>query len=159
MDSISLYDLLVGCFVFRGDDPGEEDAIAYFDKMTEDEKLRNSIVENIKKILQSRRGSISHLPDFGLPDIRQIYFDEGTIDAVPNMIKHTILKYEPRLQDVRVRRKNFDPNNLRLSLEIDAKIKDMRGKELLLTEFSSTGWLKVVFDRDAKFDDKRYDEE
>jgi type VI secretion system protein len=152
MDTISLYDLLVGCFVFRGDDPGEVDPEMYFERMTEDEKLRSSIVENIKMILQSRRGSITHLPDFGLPDIRQIYFDEGSIDSVPNMIKETILKYEPRLQDVRVRRKNFDPNNLRLSLEIDAKIRDLRGKELLLTEFSSTGWLKVVFDRDVKIE-------
>lgn len=148
MDSLSIYDVLVGAFIFRGDEPDETDD-SYFEDMDEEEKLRNSIVENIKMILQSRRGAISHLPDFGLPDIRQIYFDEGSIDSVPNLIKQSILKYEPRLQDVRVRRKNFDPNNLRLSLQIDAKIKDYRGRELLLTEFSSTGWLKVVFDRDT----------
>ena len=149
MDNISLYDRLVGCFVFRGDDPGEVPP-DYFDKMTEDEKLRRSIVENIKMILQSRRGAIEHLPDFGLPDIRQIYFDEGSIDSVPKMIEATLLKYEPRLQDAKVKRKKFDADNLRLSLEISAKIKDLSSKQLLLTEFSSTGWLKVVFERDAE---------
>ena len=158
MDSLSLYDLLVGSFVFRGDDPGEVSE-SYFDDMDEDEKLRSSIVENIKMILQSRRGAIEHLPDFGLPDIRQIYFDEGSIDSVPNLIRQSILKYEPRLQDVKVRRKDFDPHNLRLSLQIDAKIKDHRGKELLLTEFSSTGWLKVVFDRDNIVEDQDEDDE
>ena len=158
MDSISLYDLLVGSFVFRGDEPGEVSE-SYFDDMDEDAKLRNSIVENIKMILQSRRGAIEHLPDFGLPDIRQIYFDEGSIDSVPNLIKESILKYEPRLQNVRVRKKDFDPHNLRLSLQIDAKIKDHRGKELLLTEFSSTGWLKVVFDQDAIVQEQKEVEE
>ena len=158
MDSLSLYDLLVGSFIFRGDDPGEVDD-SYFDDMDEEEKLRSSIVENIKMILQSRRGAIEHLPDFGLPDIRQIYFDQGSIDSVPNLIKQSILKYEPRLQDVRVRRKNFDPHNLRLSLQIDAKIKDHRGRELLLTEFSSTGWLKVVFDRDSKAEPQHEEDE
>ena len=149
MDSVSLYDRLVGCFIFRGDDP-ENVPPDYFDRMTEEEKLRHSIVENIKMILQSRRGAIAHLPDFGLPDIRQIYFDEGSVDSVPKLIEATLLKYEPRLQEARVRRKDFDANNLRLSLEISAKIKDLRQNHLLLTEFSSTGWLKVVFDRDAE---------
>ena len=174
MDSLSIYDLLVGSFVFRGDEPGEVDD-AYFDDMDEEEKLRSSIVENIKMILQSRRdnvdeesrkdpkkmkalrekgliskASISHLPDFGLPDIREIYFNEGSIDSIPKLIEESLLKYEPRLQQVKVKRKRFDTNNLRLSLQIEAKIKDHRGSEVLLTEFSSTGWLKVVFDRDDK---------
>jgi type VI secretion system protein len=147
MENISLYDLLVGSFVSLGHDPGEVD-LAYFDHMSEEEKLRRSIVENLKLILQTRQGSVAHLPDFGIPDIRQIYFDEGTIDSVPQKISETILKYEPRLVDVRVKRKEFDDKNLRVTLEISAKIKDMPGKEVLLTEFSTTGWMKVIFERD-----------
>lgn len=123
---------------------------SYFDHLTEDEKLRNSIVENLKMVLQTRRGSVKHLPDFGIPDIRQIYFDEGTIDSVPNQIRDTILKYEPRLKEVRVRKKEFDERNLRISLEIQAQIKEVPGKELLFTEFSSTGWTKVYFIRDEE---------
>ena len=154
MENLSLYDLLVGCFLFKGDDPGEVDD-SYFDHMTEDEKLRQSIVENLKMVLQSRRGSVEHLPDFGVPDIRKVYFEEGSIDSIPNQIRDTILKYEPRLQDVRVKKKEFDPGNLRISMEIYAKIKDTQGKELLLTEFSTTGWLKVVFERDAKKEEEK----
>jgi hypothetical protein len=33
---------------------------------------------------------------------------------------------------------------------VAARIKEMPGKEVLLTEFSSTGWTKVVFERDEK---------
>jgi len=149
MDSLSLYDLLVGSFVARGDDPGEVTE-SYFDQMTEEQKLRNSIVENLKKVLQTRRGSVVHLPDFGIPDIRQIYFDEGSIESVPDMIKQTILKYEPRLKNVRVQNKDFDEKNLRISLEIAAQIKEVSGKEILFTEFSSTGWTKVYFEREPE---------
>jgi type VI secretion system protein len=149
LENLSLYDLLVGCFFLRGDDPGDADE-SYFDRMQEDEKLRNSIVENLKMVLQTRRGSVKHLPDFGIPDIRQIYFNEGTIESVPDRIRETILKYEPRLEDVRVKKKEFDEKNMRMTLEISAQIKQMPGKEVLFTEFSTTGWTKVFFERDDK---------
>jgi type VI secretion system protein len=149
LDNLSLYDLLVGCFVLRGDDPGDSDD-AYFDHIPEDEKLRQSIVENLKLVLQTRRGSVKHLPDFGIPDIRQIYFDEGTIESVPEQIRETILKYEPRLGEVRVKKKEFDEKNMRMTLEISAQIKQTPGKEVLFTEFSTTGWTKVYFERDKK---------
>ena len=149
MENISIYDLLVGCFISLGDDPGDVD-LSYFDRMSEDEKLRHSIVENLKKVLQTRRGSVVHLPDFGIPDIRQIYFEEGTIDSVPKQIADTILKYEPRLTDVKVATTKFDEKNMRIALKVAAKIKGLPGKEVLLTEFSSTGWTKVVFERDKE---------
>jgi len=149
MDNLSVYDLLVGSFYFKGDDPGDADE-SYFDRMDEDEKIRSSIVENLKMILQTRRGSILHLPDFGFPDIRQIYFNEGTIESVPEQIRETILKYEPRLEEVKVKKKEFDEKNMRITLEISAQIKEMSGKEVLFTEFSTTGWTKVFFERERK---------
>ncbi len=90
MENISLYDLFVGCFISKGDDPGDVD-LSYFDNLSEEEKLRHSIVENLKMVLQTRRGSVQHLPDFGLPDIRQIYFDEVSYNDKGNeatLIKH-----------------------------------------------------------------------
>jgi type VI secretion system protein len=149
MENTSLYDLMVGCFISRGDDPGDVDE-SYFNHMTEDEKLHQSIVENLKMVLQTRQGSVQHLPDFGIPDIRQVYMDEGTVESIPKQIRDTILKYEPRLADVKVKRSNFDEKNLRITLEISAKIKELPGKEVLFTEFSSTGWTKVFFEKDQK---------
>lgn len=149
MDNLSLYDLLVGCFTLRGDDPGDVDD-AYFVHIMEDEKLRQSIVENLTLVLQTRQGSVQHLSDFGIPDIRQVYFDEGTIESVPERIRETILKYEPRLGEVRVKKKEFDERNMRMTLEISAQIKQTPGKEVLFTEFSTTGWTKVYFERDKE---------
>lgn len=149
MESYSLYDLLVGSFISRGDDPSDIDE-RYFDYFSEDQKIRQSIVENLKMVLATRQGSVKHLPDFGIPDIKQIYFDEGTIESVPRRICETIMKYEPRLDKVKVKKKNFDEKNLRVTLEISAQIKQSPGKEILLTEFSTTGWTKVVFERDNK---------
>ncbi|MCK4894547.1 MAG: type VI secretion system baseplate subunit TssE, partial [Calditrichia bacterium] len=100
--------------------------------------------------LQTRQGSVQHLSDFGIPDIRQVYFDEGTIESVPERIRETILKYEPRLGEVRVKKKEFDERNMRMTLEISAQIKQTPGKEVLFTEFSTTGWTKVYFERDKE---------
>jgi type VI secretion system protein len=149
MENYSLYDLLVGSFIHRGDDPSDVDE-KYFERFSEDQKIRQSIIENLKMVLTTRQGSVQHLPDFGIPDIKQIYFDEGTLESVPKRIFETIRKYEPRLTNIRVKKKDFDEKNLRITLEISAEIKESTGKEVLLTEFSSTGWTKVVFERDQK---------
>jgi type VI secretion system protein len=149
MENYSLYDLLVGSFIHRGDDPSDVDE-KYFERFSEDQKIRQSIIENLKMVLTTRQGSVQHLPDFGIPDIKQIYFDEGTLESVPKRIFETSRKYEPRLTNIRVKKKDFDEKNLRITLEISAEIKESTGKEVLLTEFSSTGWTKVVFERDQK---------
>lgn len=148
MENISLYDLLVGCFVFRGDDPGDADH-TYFDQIAEDEKRRLSIAENLKMILQSRRGSVVHLPDFGMPDIMQVYLEQGMVEPVLEQIRETILKYEPRIEKAQVLNSDFDRKNMRISLKIITTIKDSPTRDVLLTEFSTTGWTKVEFMRDA----------
>jgi type VI secretion system protein len=119
--------------------------------MTEEKKLRQSIVENLKMVLQTRQGSVLHLPDFGIPDVLQEYFDSGnSLDPIKKKIRDTILKYEPRISEAKVLKSDFDPNNMRISLKIIATIKEAPGKEMLLTEFSNTGWTKVIFEKDLK---------
>ena len=148
MENLSLYDLLVGGFMSQGDDPLDEGR--EMEQLPEDEKLRRSIAENLTMVLQTRRGSVLHLPDFGIPDILQTYFDAGgTIDPLRNQIRETILKYEPRIGEVKVQKDFFDQNNMRISLRILATIKEVSQREILLTEFSTTGWTKVVFEREA----------
>ena len=161
MSAISLYDKLIGCFASQKD-PSSVDLkkpLAFFAKNEEGEPidpeilLRDSIVENIKLILQSRRGAITHLPTFGLPDFRKIYLERGFDVPVRLMIcqliKETLLTYEPRIEDIEIIPKHFDPENLRLTLEIEATVIGKHGKELLLTEFSSEGWLKVIDKEDV----------
>ena len=49
MENLSLFDFLVGHFVSEEDDPVNIDN-SYFDRMDEDKKLRQSIIENLKFI-------------------------------------------------------------------------------------------------------------
>ena len=150
MENLSLYDILVGQYVSEAVNP---DAIDHtnFDQLSEDLKLRNSIIENLRMVLSTRQGSVQHLPDFGMPDILQLYFDSGnSIDPVKKEIKDVILKYEPRIGDVQVQKSEFDQETMRISLKIMASIKDDPRKEILLTEFSSTGWTKVLFEKEIK---------
>ena len=39
------------------------------DQVNEDDQLTLSVLDNIQRILNSRAGSLSHLPDYGLPDM------------------------------------------------------------------------------------------
>lgn len=150
MENLSLYDILVGQFVSESRNPDEID-FSRFDHLTEEEKLRYSIMENLRMVLSTRQGSVKHLPDFGMPDILQLYFDSGnSIDPIKKEIKNVILKYEPRIGDVQVHELDFNREIMRLSLKIIASIKDNPNKEVLLTEFSSTGWTKVIFEKDGK---------
>ena len=150
MRTVSLYDVLVGYFAQDPVDPTSIDR-SYFDKFSEHEKIRHSIIENLTKILQTRQGSVQHLPDFGLPDIMEEYMNAGyTFDPLRKTIRETIIKYEPRLAKVRVEEPKFDRDNFRIFFKIVATIQDFPETEILLTEFSTTGWTKVTFERDAR---------
>jgi len=150
MQSLSLYDLLAGYFTHEAVNPVDVDR-AYYEKFTEEEKLRKSIVENLMIILSTRQGSVSHLPDFGMPDIMQTFINAGyTYEPLKKQIRETILKYEPRIANVRTEEPQFDKNDMRLFLKIVLTIKDFSETEILLTEFSTTGWTKVTSEKDLR---------
>jgi type VI secretion system lysozyme-like protein len=150
MEILSLYDILVGCFPSEWPNPlGQPDvSLESIDALSEDQKLRMSITESIKMILQTRRGSVLHLPDFGIPNVLQLFFDSGgSLDPFREEIRETLLRYEPRLSDVQVEKEFFDQNNMRISLRIVARIRGLDQEEVFLTEFSTTGWTKVIPDQ------------
>ncbi len=148
--NLSLFNLLVGYFTTDRIEPTDVDS-SYFSPFTEEEKMRRSIVENLTFLLQTRQGSVQHLPDFGLPDIMQIYIDSGyTFDPLKKHLKDMIMKYEPRIEKARVEEPRFEKNDMRVYLRIHATIRDFSNTEILLTEFSTTGWSKVVWERDEK---------
>jgi type VI secretion system protein len=150
LKNLSLYNELLGQFVSEVINP-DEIGPQQFDKLTEDQKLSLSIVENLRMILTTRRGSVQHLPDFGVSDILQIYIrSENPIESLKQELKQVILKYEPRIKEVIMETSEFDQKTLRASLKIIVKVKDSPNTEILLTEFSTTGWTKVVLDKDSQ---------
>jgi len=69
----------------------------------------SSIVDNLSRLFNTRRGSIAHLPDFGLPDISQVYRDlPYSIEGLRAAIRSVVEKYEPRLHRVRVEKLEKD---------------------------------------------------
>jgi type VI secretion system protein len=150
LKNLSLYNELLGQFVSEVVNP-DEIGPQQFDRLTEDQKLSLSIVENLRMILTTRRGSVQHMPDFGVSDILQIYIrSENPIESLKQELKQVILKYEPRIKEVIMETSEFDQKTLRASLKIIVKVKDSPNTEILLTEFSTTGWTKVVLDKDSQ---------
>lgn len=150
MKNLSLYNVLLGQFVSEVVNP-DEIGPQQFEHLTEDQKLSLSIVENLRMILTTRKGSVQHLPDFGVSDILQIYLSsDNPVESLKKEIKEVILKYEPRIREVQMQTSEFDQKSLRASLKIIVKVKDSPNTEILLTEFSTTGWTKVVLDKDSQ---------
>jgi type VI secretion system protein len=83
----SLYELLVG---HVGGVPLDE-----HDEATQE---ISSVMENIKQILNARLGALKHLPDYGLPDLSQIYRAlPASAHVLKTQIEKTLLAYEPRI--------------------------------------------------------------
>lgn len=61
-------------------------------------------MNNIEHILNTRRGSVKHLPDYGLPDLSVIYRHlPASLSVLQKYITFTLLKYEPRLEGIQVK--------------------------------------------------------
>lgn len=89
MSQPSLYEMLTG--YFSGGLP--------IDTVDENEQVIISVMENIRRILNSRAGSIRHLPDYGLPDMsKMIQGLPGTAHNIMDILSTTLLKYEPRIK-------------------------------------------------------------
>ncbi|WP_322049842.1 type VI secretion system baseplate subunit TssE [Paraburkholderia bannensis] len=69
-----------------------------------------SVRDNIERILNSRRGSLAHLPDFGLDDLSEIYRHlPSSTHKLRNAIESTLLKYEPRLKRIEIEVQSPEP--------------------------------------------------
>jgi type VI secretion system protein len=87
-----------------------------------------SIRNNLKMILNTRRDTLPHLPDYGLPDISVVYKDfPDSLESVRRAIANAIEKYEPRLEDVRVRLIESEHKVFRATYLVSAKVR--RGYE------------------------------
>ncbi|MBN3830781.1 type VI secretion system baseplate subunit TssE [Burkholderia sp. Ac-20344] len=76
---------------------------ATVDEFSPETQVFLSVRDNIERILNSRRGSLAHLPDYGLDDLSEIYRHlPSSAHTLRQAIEVTLLKYEPRLKKVDV---------------------------------------------------------
>ena len=129
----SLYDMLLGQI-------GGEPLGAYDDKTLE----IMSVQQNVRRILNARAGSLKHLPDYGLPDLTNIY---KALPASSHLLKQqmeaTLLKYEPRIRAIDVEiTDNQDPGVL-VSFEMTCHMKKA-GLVRFGTYFEPPGRMRLV---------------
>lgn len=69
-----------------------------------EEELYQSIRDHLQRLLNSRRGSLTHLPQYGMPDIAALYLGlPYTGDRIMACIRQCVSDFEPRLSHSHVR--------------------------------------------------------
>ncbi|NYT85128.1 type VI secretion system baseplate subunit TssE [Pollutimonas harenae] len=68
------------------------------------EILVNSILEHLRRILNTRQGSVPVDPEFGVPDFTNLAgsFSTGTTDQIVQDMSRMIQRYEPRLRQPQI---------------------------------------------------------
>lgn len=114
------------------------------DVLKGDHAAVQSIQDHLSRLLNARQGALSHLPDYGLPDMAQAYGDlPYTITGLQLAIEECITKYEPRIQNVEVVKLPDDRAKGVVILEIRATL--LNGSKMLFeTYLKSEGYAKVV---------------
>jgi type VI secretion system lysozyme-like protein len=85
----------------------------------------NSILSNLKNILNTRKGYGSILRDFGIRDMNEYISRDHIALVVIEEVKANIKKYEPRVELVSMTRVD-DKNPLRLSFQIECRLQETR---------------------------------
>lgn len=106
--------------------------------------VRESVQKDLHRLFNTKEGSLSHMPGYGLPDLQQIYdsFPKGLQNFIKT-IQDKISAYEPRLtkveiKDIHHRSKQFCV----LSLVINAEIVH-QGKAWFDGDFYSAGFVNI----------------
>ena len=92
-------------------------------RVSEADQLTMSVLDNLQRILNSRAGTLSHLPDYGLPDMGLILQGlPATAHDLMNTLVNTLLKYEPRLAAVNIELlPQALPGHLDYALDVELK--------------------------------------
>ncbi|MFH1096361.1 MAG: type VI secretion system baseplate subunit TssE [Candidatus Desantisbacteria bacterium] len=102
-----------------------------------DKSVVEAIQDHLILLLNTRQGSVSHLPDYGLPDLSIVYSSfPKSVEFLQRSIKDTIEKYEPRLQNVRVQIQREEYTVFEVAFKISAEV-NTEGK-IAEIQFSTT---------------------
>lgn len=84
----------------------------------------NSILRYLRLILNTRQGSVEIAPDFGVPDFTAMVGSSGldSVRDIESSINEVILKYEPRLQHVKIEFIPQEDSPLALQFKLQAQL-------------------------------------
>src|SRR5471030_3288679 len=79
----------------------------------------SSIREHLIKLLNARQGSLRHLPDYGLPDLIEIYQKlPESLHELKQVILNVISRYEPRLSNNKIEFRSIEQTDCVIGLTI-----------------------------------------
>jgi type VI secretion system protein len=98
-----------------------------------------SIMDHLNRLFNTRQGSLTHLHDYGLPDISEVYrrMPDG-VEDLRDAVKRAVERYEPRLKRVRVVKRDSDVKDFKLVFIVSGELKE-GGLVRFETSFSSLG--------------------
>ncbi|PTU32887.1 type VI secretion system baseplate subunit TssE [Stenotrophobium rhamnosiphilum] len=111
-----------------------------------------SVLENLRRILNTRAGTLKHLPNYGLPDLTMVYRNlPASIHQLKAQIEATLLVYEPRIRAIDVEVTPTEPGMM-ISYEMTCHLKK-RGLVRFGTHYEPEGRTRLEWrrtgDRDA----------
>jgi type VI secretion system protein len=108
--------------------------------------LVNSIIANLRHMLNTRQGGVPIQADYGVPEYGTLAYGMPTgLMEFQQSIKNTIEKYEPRLRHVRVKLRPPEENQSHLIFDVTAQL-NIKNEEAVLrfeTSIDSTGQVKI----------------
>jgi type VI secretion system protein len=115
------------------------------DSVPQSQRRIMSIMDHLSRLFNTRQGSVAHLANYGLPDISDIYrrMPQG-IEELRAAIKSAVERYEPRLANVRVVRRETPEKETKLEFILSGELKDGGGMVRFQTLFTSIGQSSIA---------------
>jgi type VI secretion system protein len=113
---IALLDALTGRFESGGAGVRVAD-------VPEGEQQLHSVLGNLRRLFNARRGSLLHVPEYGLPDLSDVSpSSPEKIESLRVAIREAVERFEPRLQKVRVTREGGRADSSHLVFLLSAQM-------------------------------------
>ena len=113
---IALLDALTGRFESGGAGVRVAD-------VPEGEQQLHSVLGNLRRLFNARRGSLIHVPEYGLPDLSDVSpSSPEKIESLRVAIREAVERFEPRLQKVRVTREGSRVDSSHLVFLLSAQM-------------------------------------
>jgi len=102
----------------------EKKRMSVYSMNIDHQSMIESVKSNLQQMLNVREGSVSSLPDYGMPDFNDLVYEfPDAIYQLQLAIRQFLLRYEPRVEDVLV---NYVPDSsqpLQLRYQVDVRLK------------------------------------
>lgn len=99
-----------------------------------------SILQHLSRLLNTRQGSVSTLPDYGVPDLTNVPGDsiQEIRQNIEQILQKVVQKYEPRLAKVRMRMSQSERDVFALRFRIEAVLAEQENVPVTFETVVST---------------------